>query len=763
MVVVAEGQVVRSAALPAEYTSFVDRREQLARARAHLGDVRLLTIVGAGGVGKTRFAIRLADAVRRLFGDGVWFVDLTAVTPGGSAADHAATQLGLESVGRDQEAVVARFFADRSALLLIDNCEHVIGSAVSLITRLLTECPELTVIATSREDLRLRLGLTFALEPLSTPAPGEPIELSSVQLFLDRCATALPDPSPDQLADIVAICRKLEGVPLAIELAATRVRAIAPRQILERLDAPQALLVGRDRDVPARQRSLTEAIAWSYDLCTEDEQTVWRWMSVFVGGWSLDAAERLALDAVLATPVIDVVESLLDKSIIRRVEDPDGITFSMLDAVQRFGLDRSPPAELEQSRLVHRAWQLERLQAMEADWYGPNQVAWLAFAHRQLPNLRAALDFSVQRGDAAVAALLLVTAWRVVWQAQGRFDELRRRGLEVLALGEIDTPELCQLLVIVGGIECAQGDPASGFARLDEAAAIAKRLGDPFTISAIPGMHGSVDQDVESCIAAFEQSLALQGGSNMNVARANVEERLALAYDRGGRRAEASELRTALVRRAVRAGDVFETSYLLLNAGLNAGARGQSAEALELLRQSLSLKQGMDDAVGLAQVEEALASVAVLQGDFAPAATLLGAANTIWLEVGGNVSMFPSAVTALRPRTVEVARSRLGARAYDSAFHRGSAFTVAEGIAFALGADLPERSNIAGATSSVLTARERQVAALVGQGLSDRAIADRLVISRRTAEGHVSRSLMKLGFTSRAQLAAWSVNTSDDV
>ncbi len=176
--------------------------------------------------------------MRRLFGDGVWFVDLTAVAPGGSAADQAATQLGLESVGRDQEAVVARFFADRSALLLIDNCEHVIDGAVSLITWLLAECPELTVIATSREDLRLRSGLTYALEPLSTPAHGEPTRPASVQLFLDRCASLLPDPSPDQLVDIAAICRRLEGIPLAVGLAATRVRAIPPRQILERLDAP---------------------------------------------------------------------------------------------------------------------------------------------------------------------------------------------------------------------------------------------------------------------------------------------------------------------------------------------------------------------------------------------------------------------------------------------------------------------------------------------------------------------------------------------
>lgn len=658
-------------------------------------------------------------------------------------------------------AVVTRFFGGRGALLVIDNCEHVIDDAVSLITRLLAECPELTVIATSREDLRMSSGLITRLEPLSTPGPGEPTQLTAVELFLDRCASVLPDPSADELADIAAICRRLEGIPLAIELAATRVRAITPRQILERLDAPQRLLVGRDRDVPPRQRSVAEAIAWSYDLCTEDERALWRRMSVFPGGWSLAAAERLASELSLAVPVVDIVESLLDKSIVRRTERTVDGAFSMLDMVRRYGQDRATPEELEEARLAHRTWHVERLQAMEADWYGPNQVAWLAFAHEQLPDLRAAVDFSVQRGDAAIAAVLLVTACRVVWQAHGRFDELRRRGLEVLALGDIDTPELCQLLVLVGGIECAQGDRVSGFARLDEAAEIAERLGDPFTISAIPGMRGSVVSDAESSIAAFELSLALQGGRNMYVARGNVEERLALAYDRGGRHRQAAALRSELVRRAVRAGDTFETSYLLMNAGLIAHARGRSDEASELLRQSLSLKQGMDDPVGLAQVEEALASVAAHEGDAARAAILLGAARTIWSGIGGTVSTFPSVATALRPQTVDAARSLLGARAYDAAFARGQGFPLAEGIAFALGADLPERQDAGAPQRSVLTARERQIAALVGQGLTDRAIADRLVISRRTAEGHVSRSLVKLGFTSRSQLAAWSERASD--
>ena len=743
----------RPTSMPAEYTTFVDRRDELREARALLGRTRLLTVGGVGGVGKTRFVVRLVADVHRFYPDGVWFLDLSAVTPGGSVADHVATQLGLQAPGRDQEAMVAAFFAERKALLVLDSCEHLIDGAASLVVRLLDLCPALTVIATSRQDLRLSGEAVLLLDPLETPETGETVRTSAMQLFLERCAHLLPDPSETELADIAEICRQLDGVPLSIELAANRVLALSPRQILDRLASPLKLLTGGARDAPRRQQSVTATIEWSYGLCTDEERDLWRRMSVFVGGWVVEAA--IASSSAPAE-IIDTLQSLVEKSIVQRTVQGDTAVFTMLDAVRRFGLDAASDAELEDARRAHRDWYVERLQAMEAGWYGPDQLAWLTFSRRELPNIRAAVDYCVERGDAATAAVLLVPAWRVVWQAHGRFEELRRRGLEVLALGEIDTPELCQLLVIVGGIECAQGDPETGFAHLDEAAVIAERIGDAFTRSSIPGMHGSVDTDIRSCIAGFERSLELQGSHDMFIARANVEERLALAYDRAGRVDEGRALRSALVRRGVRAGDVFETSYLLLNAGLNACLRGEFDDATSLLRQSLSLKQGLDNPAGLAQVEEALASVAVLGRDFARAVTLLAAADGIWEAEGVKTST----VVALVSRRSEIAGASLpvlGQRAYDAAYERGRAFSLDEGVAFALGATLRVKATSRRkGPAADLSARERQVAALVGQGLSDRQIADALVISRRTAEGHVARSLMKLGFTSRAQLAAWT-------
>lgn len=749
-----ERAAVRAAALPREHTSFVGRREQLAVARARLGTTRLLTITGPGGVGKTRFAIRLVDAVRRLFPDGAWFIDLAAVSPGGSVADETATQLGLPETGRDEEGDIARFFGEQRGVLVLDNCEHVLGGLIPVVRRILDDCPSMVVIATSRAALRVSAEEVFVLEPLAIPDRGRPVEASAVQLFLDRCADVLPQPSAEALADITEICRRLEGIPLAIELAATRVRALTPRQILERLDEPLTFLTRGDRDAPSRQRTLTAAIAWSYDLCTEAERELWRLMAAFPGAWDLAAAERLW--AAPSARTLDTVQSLLEKSIVQRRESGDVVTYDMLESVRAYGLERSTPEQRESGRLALRDWCLESLAAIEAGWYGPDQRARLLLARRELPSIRAVLELCIRRGQAATAAALLVTAWRVVWQAHGRFDELGRWGRRVLELDAGETPELCQLLTLVGGVEVVQGEAESGFARLAQAEVVAARLGDAFTSAAVPAMRAAVGADSEVTIHDFELSLELQGGSDLHPARANVEEQLALAHDRLGHVETAAAMRAALVARAVRAGDRFETAYLLMNAGVNATARNELEGATSLLRQALSLTQELENLSGLAQVEEALASVAALDQDYTRAAMLLGAARSIWDAAGANAAEFPPLIRR-RSEIEELSKRLLGPRAYGTAFRQGRSFGIDEGIAYALGAPLLKRPVSRGAgPATELSARESQVVSLVGQGLSDREIAEKLVISTRTAEGHVARSLAKLGFTSRAQLAAWT-------
>ena len=282
---------VRAAALPPEYSSFVDRRTQLADARAALGRTRLLTLLGQGGVGKTRFAIRLAESVGRLYPDGTWFIDLSRVSAAGSVADEVNGVLGLESTYGDQYEAVTRYFASKRGLLVLDSCEQLADECAHFTRRLLDHAREMAVVATSRAALRISPEMVFVVEPLETFEPRRTGLSPAATLFMERCATFLPDPSEADLESIAEICRRLDGLPLAIELAATRVKTLTPSQILERLAEPLGFLTGGDRDLPDRQKTMRATIEWSYALCTEAERALWRQMSVFAGGWDLEAAE----------------------------------------------------------------------------------------------------------------------------------------------------------------------------------------------------------------------------------------------------------------------------------------------------------------------------------------------------------------------------------------------------------------------------------------------------------------------------------------
>ena len=747
---------VAAGELPLEFSSFVDRRSELAAARAALGRTRLLTVLGPGGVGKSRFALQLARSTRRLYADGLWFIDLSGVSASGSVADEVDRILELESESRDRYAPIAQRFASKRGLLVLDNCEHVVEECSILIRRLLDASPGMSVVATSRASLRISPETVFVLEPLRTFEAGRTGLSPAETLFLERCGILLPDPTPADLKAIAEICERLDGLPLAIELAATRVRALSPTQIRDRLAEPLVVLTGGGRDAPDRQRTMRATIAWSYSLCTEAERAMWRRTSAFVGGWDLEAAEWISAGSTVDGAAIDVVQSLVEKSIIKRRQTAGRVSFAMLDTVRLFGLEMTPPDELEATRKLHRDWYLRQLAELEADWYGPHQADWLAYSLRELPNIRAALEFCIAHGDGQRAATLLITAWRVVWQAHGRIDELRRWCLRAVDLGPSPTSEFCQLMTLLGGLEVGHGDAETGFRRLAQAAELAEQLGDAVSRAMVSAMRATVVGDPEQALALHLEAAAILVGASPYPARANFEERLTTAYDLTGHAEIAGQMREALIARAIRAGESFETAHLLLNIGWNAVRRGEFANATTLFRQALSLLQNLESLVAVAQVEEALARVALESQDYERAATLLGISYAIGGDAGAMTSVF--AVNApIRPAIESQTRRMLGSRAYGSAFAQGKSLRMDEGIGYALGAQLSAGSHERMRTDNQtgLTARESQVAALVGQGLSDREIAERLVISKRTAEGHVANSLIKLGFTSRTQLAAW--------
>lgn len=745
----------RAAVLPPEYSSFIDRSTHLAAARAALAATRLLTLLGPGGVGKTRFAIRLAGSVRTLYPDGLWFVDLSGVSTSGSVADEVDRVLGAQGAPGDAAASVVLFLGEGRGLLVLDNCEQVAEQCAALVLRILADCPGVSVLATSRALLRVAPERVFRVEPLEPPEPSRETSSPAVRLFLERSASALPEPGPEDIRAIAEICRRLDGMPLAIELAAARVRVLSPAQILDRLAEPLALLSRGDRDAPDRQRTIRAAIAWSYDLCTDAERAMLRRMSVFPGGWDLEAAEWMCGPDGGTSPV-DVVQSLLDQSIVSRRLSGDAACFGMLDTVRRFALEQSTPEELSDARSRMRDWYLERLTTLEAEWYGPRQSHWLALTGRELPNIRAALEFCIDSGDARTAARLLATGWRVVWQAHGSTDELCRWGLRVLGLGLPQTPEASQLLTMLGAFALGRGETAPGTQWLAVAGELAERVDDDFSRALVAQVR-AVARREPGWLELLSEALRLQGGSNANPARSNLEETIAIAEYSLGDEAAAARRREALIARAVQEGDSFETAFLLTNSGTIATRRGDFESATRMLRQALSLNQNLEDPFAIAMSEESLAGAAAGARDFSRAATLLGITDGVGGAGGVMASYVPNA-RGFRSAIAAATRSALGERAYAAAYARGAALAEAEGIAYALGAELPgETAGVASpAGAGVLSARERQVAALVGQGLTDRQIADRLVISPRTAEGHVAGSLRKLGFTSRAQLAAWS-------
>ncbi|MDR2997077.1 MAG: LuxR C-terminal-related transcriptional regulator [Microbacterium sp.] len=712
-------------------------------------------MLGPGGIGKTRLVTRLAQDVRRVYEDNVWFFDLSVVAAGGSVVDQVATSLGLQALGEDPAGEVAQFFNDSRALIILDGCEHVVGSAGALVRRLTSSCPQVTVIATSQAMLRLSSEHVYTLEPLPTTGEHAPIGASAVQLFLDRIRDVMPEPSAAELGDIGLICERLDGIPLAIELAATRVRSLTPRQILARLDAPLAFLTRGDVDLPDRQRTLKSAIAWSYELCSEDERELWRRMAVFTGAWTLVSAERMADDESRSGLVVDVVESLLEKSILRRTRNSLVATYTMFDSVRQFGLEMSTAEDLLHARVAHRDWHIRDVTDLESSWFGPDQLHWLESTHRGLPDLRAAIQFSIDRGDATEAGLLAGLGCRITWVAHGRADEARRWALRVLEMSTPDTPFRCQLEAMVAAVESNQGGMASARTRLADAERRAEEFGDPIALAVIEGTRGYVEPDPAVKVIAFERALELQGGVNRVTTRVDIEERLADAHNRLGHKEIAQEMIASLTRRAAEAGDKYETSNLLFNAGITALGRGDVEEAIAALRGALVLKNDLENSFGIAMAQDALAMAAAARQDYTRAATLLGTSQALWGNVGAGASPF-SRTFGGRDEVERQARSLLGARAFEVAFNRGQRMPVGQGVEYALGEVVAApRGRADDRPASPLSKREREVADLVAEGLGDKEIAARLSISRRTAEGHVAKSLMKLGFTSRSQLVAW--------
>ncbi|MFC9841065.1 ATP-binding protein [Rhodococcus sp. NPDC127530] len=760
--------------LPLELTSFVGRRRELTEAKRLLSLARLVTLTGVGGVGKTRLALRVAANVRRAFDDGVWLIELGELSDPDLLADTVVETLGLwEQSANPSLELLTEHLADRRVLLVLDNCEHLVEAAAALAETLLRQCPGLRVLATSREPLGIGGEAVMRVPPLTVPDPDRPpslqglAEYDAVTLFAQRAEATAPGfvLSEANRVTITRICQRLDGLPLAIELAAARLRVLTPQQILDRLTDRYRLLTAGSRGAPVRQQTLKLSIDWSYDLCGPVEQQLWARLSVFAGGFELDAAESLGTGLLARDEVLDVVARLVDQSILIREEAGAVARYRLLESLREYGYQKLREMGEEAAlRRRHRDWCLQLVKQAEEEWIGPHQLAWITRLEREQPNMRDALQFCVTGPgeDEAEAGLQIAAALHTLWLTHGLLSEGRCWLDRVLAhhSGQPTTARI-KALSANAALAAIQGDLRKGAMLVEEAETLAAHLGDTGVqaiVTHADGLQALFGGDLPRAVACFEA--ALEGfraeGDLMRLIETLVG--LELASGLLGDVPRAIACKEEVLAITELHGESVQRACALWAFALAVWQTDHS-QASRLLEHSVRLARVVDDRLNAALSLEALAWIAAADHLDRRAAALLGAASALSQTVVGTTVAVPTLLT-YHDECVRQARRALGVQVFEEEVRRGEAMTVDNALAYALD-ERRTASRPRANTTTGLTKREQQVAGLVAEGLTNKAIAAQLVISQRTAQGHVEHVLAKLGFTSRAQIAAWVVERGE--
>ncbi|MBC2637805.1 MULTISPECIES: protein kinase domain-containing protein [unclassified Rhodococcus (in: high G+C Gram-positive bacteria)] len=751
--------------LPVELTSFVGRRHELSEVKRWLGISHLVTLTGFGGVGKTRLALRAADSVRRGFTDGVWLVEFAELSDGSLLVDLVAAALGLRhhQVGDLSESLLD-FLARRELLLVFDNCEQVVDAAAELSATLLRSCPRLRILATSREPLGIEGETVLSVPPLAVPAPDRRPSLrgtpsyDAVTLFSERAAAAVPTfaLTEDNGGTVAQICHRLDGLPLPIELAAARLRALSPEQILQRLADRFTLLTRGSRNAPTRQQTMRLCVDWSFELCTSAEQLVWARLSVFAGSVELDAAEQICGSDMDAQEVLDSLTSLVDKSILIREEAGTVVRFRLLDILRDYGREKAHVDEgYTELRCRHRDWYRQLALAAEAEWISSRQLDWIARLDREQTNFRESMEFCLS--DDASVGLTIAAALEPFWRARGLFSE-GRRWLDRLLAQPWQTPTVDRVKALHAHSVLAelQGDLTAAAGSVTEGRRVAQQLTDSTADAFVALGEGTLALyrgDFAHARSLLET--ALEGFGAHDPSRIEVLHMLGRACDQAGDGHRAIEYYSQALAITEACSEVVHRAPTLRALGIAAWRQSDRPRTVRLLEQALQLSRQVGDRRTTATCLEVLAWVAAEDNDARRAAVLMGAAEDLVRSVGTFTLWFQNLLNyhdECERRTIQA----LGERTYASSRGEGQGLGLDAAIAYALGEKAPTPQPAAGETAK-LTKRERQIAEAVAEGLTNRAIATRLVISPRTVQGHVEHILSKLGFNTRAQIAAWVV------
>ena len=753
-----------------ELTEFVGRRAELARVRDALAGARLVTLTGPGGIGKTRLALRVAAAAGRAFRDGVWLAELTGLRDPGLLVAEVARSLGLsDKSARWAVASLADYLENRQLLLVLDGCEHLADACAVMADVLLRGCPGLRIIATSRHVLGVAGEVTIAVPPMTAPAedsPNGPEELlgyEAVRLFAGRGAAVLPGFAVNEGngAAVAGVCRTLDGIPLAVELAAVRLRSLSPEQILARLDSRFQLLSGGSPAGQPQHRTLQAALEWSYELLTDGEQAMWRRVSVFAGSFDLDAAEAVcAVGRVAAGQIADLIDALVAKSILLR-EGQGTARYRLLDTIREFGLTKLRGRGNERAlRRRHRAWYAALAARQEA--FGPRRAEWIAALDADHDNLRGALELCVaEPGQAAAGAEMACDLWRY-WETHGHLTEGRRILAALLDQLDRTSPARLRVLWTAGFLAQFQGDIPAARRLLEACLSEARQVGDVSAeawASSFLGWDVYYDGDADQGHALARTALRLQREAGHHMGEVMALMQIGYIHVCAGEAEQAACWFTRCADLCQVSGNVWYHAYSQWGLAVVALLRGDHEGARRLGCEALRTIRCMDDAMGVVLCLDALAWAAAARREAIRAATLAAAAERAWAAIPAT----PAApLRAHHDAALEAARAVLPGTEYRAAFAKGSAMDPAEAIAFALGESARPRPDAdrPGAGPGQLTRRERDVATLVAQGMSNSQIAAVLVISVRTVETHVQHIMDKLGCSTRAQIAAWSAARS---